>query len=187
MCALGVIYIQELKTIQPFPRLHPHYSVEYNVTMHFVRHVSDDMLHLPLISTTWRGKNAISNSIQRVQNTIIWHFRTVYQTIEDQYNAETEVALHLTNGNMLLQTYADVAVAALKVCVIMLFFETSVTSTLRLLSTASSVWTTLLKLLAAPFSCVKRAMLSCRRVPCSTTVMISAAKATSFKFRSGGG
>lgn len=60
----------------------------------------------------------------------------------------------------------------------------SVTSRLRTLKTACIVSTTLWKLLAAPRSCVNRTMLRGLRLPCSITVMISAAKETSLMLRS---
>jgi hypothetical protein len=62
--------------------------------------------------------------------------------------------------------------------------RSSIANSPRDFRTVSRVSTTLWKLLAAPLSCVKRAMLRRDRFPCSITVMISPAKATSFISRS---
>lgn len=70
--------------------------------------------------------------------------------------------------------------SVLRVLIIIRFLVSSVTSSPRHFNTVSNVSTTLWKLLAAPCSCEKRAMLSSDRLPCSMTVMISPAKATSF-------
>ena len=74
--------------------------------------------------------------------------------------------------------------AAFKVLIIIRFLRSSVTRRRRLFNTVSMVSTTWLKLLAAPLSCVKRAMLSLDFLPCSMTVMISAAKETSLRWKS---
>jgi hypothetical protein len=69
------------------------------------------------------------------------------------------------------------------VLIIIRFLRSSPTRIPRHFRTVSMVSTTLWKLLAAPRSWVKRAMLSWDRLPCSMTVITSLAKATSFKSR----
>lgn len=67
--------------------------------------------------------------------------------------------------------------------IIILALRPSWTSKARLEKTLFMVSTTLWKLLAAPFSCVKRVILRWLRRPCSMTVIISTAKWTSLMLR----
>lgn len=63
--------------------------------------------------------------------------------------------------------------------IIILALRLSWTGRPRFANTSFTVSTTLWKLLAAPFSWVKRMMLRWLRLPCSMTVRISTAKLTS--------
>lgn len=70
-----------------------------------------------------------------------------------------------------------------RVLIIIFCLLRSLTTRLRSVNTIRMVSTTLWKLLAAPRSCVKRMMLSGCFLPCSITVITSAAKATSLRFK----
>jgi len=87
---------------------------------------------------------------------------------------------HKTNTKTALPYELSVLIIILALCL----FTTSIP---RDASTSRSVSTTLAKLLAAPRSCVRRTMLSGFGLPCSTTVMTSAAKATGLRLSAGHG
>lgn len=70
-----------------------------------------------------------------------------------------------------------------RVLIIIFCLLRSLTTRLRSVNTIRMVSTTLWKLLAAPRSCVKRMMLSGCFLPCSITVITSAANATSLRFK----
>lgn len=74
--------------------------------------------------------------------------------------------------------------ADVRVLIIIFCFLRSGTVRPRASKTSRIVSTTRWKLLAAPRSCVKRTMLSSFFLPCSMTVTISAAMATSLMFKS---